>query len=33
MDHQRGYHDLDAKAKLTTPETLDEHGSWDAVDA
>lgn len=33
MDHQRGYHELDVKAKLTTPEILDEHGSWDAVDA
>lgn len=31
--HQRGWHELDTKAERTTPAKLDEHGSWDAVDA
>jgi hypothetical protein len=33
LRHQRGYCDADVAAKQTTAETLDEHGSWDAVDA
>lgn len=33
MDYQRGYHAKDKEAGLTTKEQLDEHGSWDAVDA
>ena len=31
--HQRGWHELDTKAERTTAAKLDEHGSWDAVDA
>jgi len=33
LDHQRGFHELDRKAGLTVKKTLDEHGSWDPVDA
>jgi hypothetical protein len=33
FDHQRGFCELDRKQNLTTPEALDEHGSWDPVDA
>ncbi|MEE9310958.1 MAG: prenyltransferase/squalene oxidase repeat-containing protein [Planctomycetota bacterium] len=29
--HQRGFHKLDKKEKLTTKEMLDEHGSWDPL--
>lgn len=33
LDSQRGYHQLDEEAGRTSKEVLDEHGSWDAVDA
>jgi hypothetical protein len=33
LRHQRGNHPEDVKNGLTSPELLDEHGSWDAVDA
>lgn len=33
MDHQRGWHESDVKSGLTHKDKLDEHGSWDAVDA
>jgi hypothetical protein len=33
LRHQRGNHPDDVKNGLTSPELLDEHGSWDAVDA
>jgi hypothetical protein len=33
LDHQRGYCELDRAQNLTTREALDEHGSWDPIDA
>jgi hypothetical protein len=33
LDSQRGFHKLDRDAGLTVKEALDEHGSWDSVDA
>jgi hypothetical protein len=33
LDSQRGFHQKDRDAGRTTKEKLDEHGSWDAVDA
>lgn len=33
LDNQRGYKEQDKKENLTTKEALDEHGSWDSVDA
>ncbi len=33
LDNQRGYHKLDKAKNLTNKNVLDEHGSWDAVDA
>ena len=33
LDSQRGYHKQDKDAGLTSKEALDEHGSWDSVDA
>jgi hypothetical protein len=33
LDNQRGYKEEDKKANLTSKEALDEHGSWDSVDA
>ena len=33
LNHQRGFHETDRKAGLTVKEALDEHGSWDPVDA
>lgn len=33
LKHQRGWHDKDRAANLITAQTLDEHGSWDPVDA
>ncbi len=33
LDHQRGWHKLDQEKGLTSKELLDEHGSWDSVDA
>jgi hypothetical protein len=33
LDTQRGYCEADKKAGLVSKEALDEHGSWDAVDA
>ncbi|MEE9312653.1 MAG: prenyltransferase/squalene oxidase repeat-containing protein [Planctomycetota bacterium] len=33
LDSQRGYHEKDKTANLTTKEALDEHGSWDSVGA
>ncbi len=32
-DHQRGYHPADVEKNLTSKNVLDEHGSWDPVDA
>jgi hypothetical protein len=33
LDYQRGWHPKDQEKGLGTKELLDEHGSWDAVDA
>ncbi|MCB9894129.1 MAG: terpene cyclase/mutase family protein [Planctomycetes bacterium] len=33
LDHQRGFCEADKAAGLTSKEALDEHGSWDPVDA
>ncbi|MCB9932616.1 MAG: terpene cyclase/mutase family protein, partial [Planctomycetes bacterium] len=33
IDNQRGFSEKDRAAGLVTPELLDEHGSWDPVDA
>ncbi|MBK8207371.1 MAG: terpene cyclase/mutase family protein [Planctomycetes bacterium] len=33
LDNQRGWHATDRTKGHTSKETLDEHGSWDAVDA
>lgn len=33
LDHQRGYHQADKDKGRDSKEVLDEHGSWDAVDA
>jgi hypothetical protein len=33
LDSQRGFHKMDEAQGLTSKEVLDEHGSWDAVDA
>ncbi|MHC4839804.1 MAG: prenyltransferase/squalene oxidase repeat-containing protein [Planctomycetota bacterium] len=33
LDSQRGYHKMDTDKNLTNKSTLDEHGSWDSVDA
>lgn len=33
LDSQRGYHEKDKAKNLTSKTALDEHGSWDAVDA
>ncbi|MBX3474195.1 MAG: terpene cyclase/mutase family protein [Planctomycetes bacterium] len=33
LDSQRGYHEKDKAKGMTTKAQLDEHGSWDAVDA
>lgn len=33
LDSQRGFHALDRDRGLISAETLDEHGSWDPVDA
>lgn len=33
LKHQRGWHSKDRDANLVTAQTLDEHGSWDPVDA
>ncbi len=33
LESQRGYHEKDKAKGLTTKDSLDEHGSWDSVDA
>ncbi|MCF6227288.1 MAG: terpene cyclase/mutase family protein [Planctomycetes bacterium] len=33
LENQRGFSELDKKAKHTTAQALDEHGSWDSVGA